>query len=46
MNKDEGRRYRKIVLEKGGSQDEMNTLREFLGRDPSIEAFYKDLALD
>ncbi|KAG4438531.1 hypothetical protein IFR05_006005 [Cadophora sp. M221] len=42
----EGRRYRTVLLEKGGSQDEMKTLKEFLGRDPSIEAFYKDLALD
>jgi len=34
MNKDEGRRYRKVVLEKGWSQDEMKTLKEFLGREP------------
>ncbi|PVH88364.1 metallopeptidase [Cadophora sp. DSE1049] len=46
MNKHEGRRYRRLVLEKGGSQDEMEILKEFLGRDPSIEAFYKDLALN
>lgn len=45
MNPEEGRRYRHTVLEKGGRQDEMETLREFLGREPSTEAFYKELGL-
>jgi metallopeptidase MepB len=41
-----GRRYRHMVLEKGGSQDEMQTLVQFLGRKPTSEAFYKSLGLD
>ncbi|KAL8969043.1 MAG: hypothetical protein Q9183_002184 [Haloplaca sp. 2 TL-2023] len=45
MNGTEGRRYRHTVLEKGGSQDEMKTLEEFLGRKPSTEAFYRELGL-
>lgn len=45
MNGKEGRRYRHMVLEKGGSQDEMETLKQFLGREPSTEAFYKELGL-
>lgn len=45
MNATEGRRYRHTVLEKGGSQDEMLTLEQFLGRKPSSEAFYKELGL-
>ena len=45
MNAKEGRRYRHMVLEKGGSQDEMKTLEEFLGRPPSTEAFYRELGL-
>ncbi|GAO13214.1 hypothetical protein UVI_02025630 [Ustilaginoidea virens] len=45
MDGKEGRRYRKLVLEKGGSQEELDTLRGFLGREPSTEAFYKDLGL-
>jgi metallopeptidase MepB len=45
MNKTEGRRYRHMVLEKGGSQEEMKTLEDFLGRKPSTAAFYKDLGL-
>jgi metallopeptidase MepB len=44
-NAREGRRYRHMVLEKGGSQDEMKTLEDFLGRPPSTEAFYKELGL-
>lgn len=43
MNPKEGRRYRHTVLEKGGSQDEMETLKQFLGREPSSEPFYKEL---
>ncbi|KAF2719489.1 metallopeptidase MepB [Polychaeton citri CBS 116435] len=45
MNGKEGRRYRHTVLEKGGSRDEMETLKEFLGREPSTEAFYKELGV-
>ena len=41
----QGRRYRHQVLEKGGSQDEMETLKGFLGREPSTEPFYKELGL-
>jgi len=45
MNGTEGRRYRHTVLERGGSQDEMQTLEDFLGRKPSTEAFYSELGL-
>lgn len=45
MNGKEGRRYRHTVLERGGSQDEMQTLEDFLGRKPSTEAFYRELGL-
>jgi len=45
MDPKEGRRYRHTVLEKGGSQDEMLTLEQFLGREPSTEAFYKELGI-
>lgn len=46
MNGKEGRRYRHTVLERGGSQEEMKTLEDFLGRKPSAEAFYKELGID
>lgn len=45
MDPEQGRRYRHMVLGKGGSQDEMKSLTEFLGREPKSEAFYKDLGL-
>ncbi|KAF2098814.1 metallopeptidase MepB [Rhizodiscina lignyota] len=45
MNGKEGRRYRHTVLERGGSQEEMKTLEDFLGRAPSTEAFYRELGL-
>ena len=43
--KKEGRRYRKIVLERGGSKDEMEILIEFLGREPSSKAFLEELGI-
>ena len=45
MSVEQGRRYRKKVLEKGGSQPEMKTLVDFLGRDPSADAFFEELGL-
>lgn len=45
MDPQEGRRYRYTVLEKGGSQDEMQTLIDFLGREPKTDAFYEELGL-
>ena len=45
MDGKEGRRYRHMVLEKGGSQEEMKTLEDFLGRKPSSDAFYQELGL-
>lgn len=41
MDRKAGLRYRYGVLEKGGSQDEMKTVTDFLGREVSMEAFYK-----
>ncbi|KAL6900472.1 peptidase family M3 [Trichoderma evansii] len=41
-----GRRYRHMVLEKGAEQDEMKTLVDFLGREPSSDAYFKDLGFD
>ncbi|KAI0165704.1 peptidase family M3 [Xylariaceae sp. FL1272] len=45
MDGKEGRRYRHTVLERGGSQDEMETLKQFLGREPSSDAFYAELGI-
>ncbi|THY43363.1 metallopeptidase MepB [Aureobasidium pullulans] len=45
MDANEGKRYRRIMLERGGSVDEMETLLEFLGREPSNDAFYQELGV-
>ncbi|OTA60725.1 peptidase family M3 [Hypoxylon sp. EC38] len=46
LNDKAGRRYRHLVLEKGGCQDEMETFVQFIGRKPTSEAFYESLGLD
>lgn len=46
MNQTEGRRYRHTVLEKGASRDEMESLKEFLGREPNNKAFFEELGLE
>lgn len=37
-----GSRFAEQVLSKGGSDDPMNLLKNFLGREPSSDAFFKD----
>lgn len=39
LSAETGMRYRKTILEKGSSQSEMQTLKEFLQREPSEKAF-------
>ncbi|OAA80264.1 Neurolysin/Thimet oligopeptidase, domain 2 [Akanthomyces lecanii RCEF 1005] len=45
MSTKQGRRYRHAVIERGNTRDEMDGLREFLGREPNAEAFYEDLGI-
>ena len=45
MSVSEGRRYRKTVLERGASKDEMEVLIEFLGREPNSKAFLEELGI-
>lgn len=45
MNKAQGRRYRRIILERGGTMDEMQYLTEFLDRAPNPKAFFQDRGL-
>ncbi|MES1216782.1 MAG: M3 family metallopeptidase [Bacteroidota bacterium] len=45
MNTALGIRYRKQVLEKASSLDEMQMLRNFLGREPNSKAFLESLGL-
>ena len=46
---EQGQVYRRCILEKGGAQDEMQSLIRFLGREPSAKAFnehFLGLSLD
>lgn len=45
LNPDVGQKYISAVLSKGGSKDPNELLKDFLGRDPSQEAFLKDIGL-
>lgn len=38
-NSERGQKYRQAILEKGGCQNHMQALSEFLGRAPSAKAF-------
>jgi hypothetical protein len=44
-NKAVGKRYRKLILQPGGTRDPMDMIRDFLGRDPEKTAFYHDIGL-
>jgi thimet oligopeptidase len=40
-----GARYRTDILERGGMTDALTNLKDFLGRDPSPDAFFKKLGI-
>ncbi|MFH1853625.1 MAG: M3 family metallopeptidase [Candidatus Neomarinimicrobiota bacterium] len=45
MDQRTARRYRSIILEKGATEDALELVREFLGREPDNKAFLKDIGL-
>ncbi len=45
MDSTTGERYRKEILEVAGSQQEMDMLRHFLGREPNSDAFMHSIGL-
>jgi Zn-dependent oligopeptidase len=40
-----GMEYRRKIISRGGTQDAMDLLRDYLGRDPKLDAFVEDLGL-
>lgn len=45
LNNSIGQKYTNEVIGKGGSQDPEELLRNFLGREPNSDAFFKDLGV-
>lgn len=45
FSRTQGLRYRRLVLEKGSSEDEMELLRAFLGRRPTVHALQVELEI-
>ncbi len=45
MNAETGKRYRQDILSKGGSEKEIDMVKDFLGRAPNDKAFLKSLGL-
>lgn len=41
MNRELGKKYKEVILGPGGSRDSDESLREFLGREPSEDAFLR-----
>jgi thimet oligopeptidase len=46
LNPATGKKYRDIILAKGGSQDEFQLVKQFLGREPNQQAFFKSLGVE
>jgi len=45
LNTETGRRFRDVVISKGGTEDPMDLVRAFLGREPNNQALLKSLGL-
>jgi thimet oligopeptidase len=46
LNPEAGAYYRDKILSKGGTQDSLDLVRDYLGREPSMDAFLVSLGLD
>ncbi|TQV99008.1 hypothetical protein V2A60_007299 [Cordyceps javanica] len=42
LSREQGQRYRRMIMEHGGSRDFMESLTEFLGRAPNAEAYQRE----
>lgn len=46
LNPEVGKRYREIILSKGGTEEPIELVKQFLQREPNPEAFYRSLGLE
>jgi len=46
MDKTLGAKYRKIILEKGGTEDAIDLVKQFLGREPSKTPFLEQKGIE
>jgi thimet oligopeptidase len=46
LNTEAGMAYRNKIIGRGGSMDEMDMLKDYLGREPKMDAFLRHLGLD
>ena len=46
LNPEAGMYYRKKILSRGGTVDELEMVRDYLGREPRMEPFLKHLGLE
>jgi thimet oligopeptidase len=45
LNSATGADYRRVILEKGGMVDALDLVREFIGREPNSDAFFKSIGV-
>ncbi|MBT4530272.1 MAG: hypothetical protein HOC27_03620 [Phycisphaerae bacterium] len=46
LNPEAGAYYREKILSKGGTEDSLDLVRDYLGREPSMDAFLESLGLE
>ncbi len=46
LNPNAGKSYREKILGRGGSMDEMDMLKDYLGREPKLDSFLKLLGME
>ncbi len=45
LNPEAGKYYRQKVISQGGTKDAMDLLKDYLGREPKLDAFVEALGL-
>ena len=45
LNPKTGLRYRQIILEKGGTEEPIDLVKKFLGREPNSDAFLRSMGI-